>query len=56
MAFRVSVESISLMLPRSPAPGTFVRAGEPMIADSVVWAKLAALGEGAEMASKRLWS
>ena len=27
--------------------GTFVRAGEPMVADSVVWAKLNALSEGA---------
>jgi 5-methyltetrahydropteroyltriglutamate--homocysteine methyltransferase len=35
--------------------GTFVRAGEPMIADSVVWAKLRALSEGAAIASKRLW-
>ena len=35
--------------------GTFVRPGEPMVADSVVWAKLAALSEGAEIASKRLW-
>ena len=36
--------------------GTFVRAGEPMVADSVVWAKLKALHEGAEVASRRLWS
>ncbi|MPZ55086.1 MAG: epoxyalkane--coenzyme M transferase [Rhizobiales bacterium] len=35
--------------------GTFVRAGEPAIADSVVWSKLKALSEGAEIASKRLW-
>ena len=35
--------------------GTFVRAGEPMVADSVVWAKLRALSEGAAIASKRLW-
>jgi 5-methyltetrahydropteroyltriglutamate--homocysteine methyltransferase len=34
--------------------GTFVRAGEPMVADSIVWAKLKALSEGAEIASKRL--
>jgi len=35
--------------------GTFVRTGEPMIADSVVWAKLRALSEGAEIATRRLW-
>jgi 5-methyltetrahydropteroyltriglutamate--homocysteine methyltransferase len=35
--------------------GTSVRAGEPMVADSIVWAKLRALSEGAEIASKRLW-
>ena len=35
--------------------GTFVRPGEPMVADSIVWAKLRALSEGAEIASKRLW-
>jgi 5-methyltetrahydropteroyltriglutamate--homocysteine methyltransferase len=34
--------------------GTFVRAGEAMIADSVVWAKLRALSEGAAIASRRL--
>ncbi len=34
--------------------GTSVRS-EPMIADSIVWAKLAALAEGAAIASKRLW-
>ncbi|MFL6798932.1 MAG: epoxyalkane--coenzyme M transferase [Xanthobacteraceae bacterium] len=28
---------------------------EPMVADSIVWAKLAALSEGAAIASKRLW-
>jgi hypothetical protein len=28
---------------------------EPMVADSIVWAKLAALAEGAAIASKRLW-
>jgi 5-methyltetrahydropteroyltriglutamate--homocysteine methyltransferase len=33
--------------------GTFVRPGEPMVADSVVWAKLAALAEGAAFASKQ---
>jgi 5-methyltetrahydropteroyltriglutamate--homocysteine methyltransferase len=35
--------------------GTSVRR-DPMVADSIVWAKLRALGEGAEIASKRLWS
>jgi 5-methyltetrahydropteroyltriglutamate--homocysteine methyltransferase len=34
--------------------GTAVRR-EPMVADSIVWAKLAALSEGAKIASKRLW-
>ena len=34
--------------------GTAVRA-EPMVADSIVWAKLRALSEGAAMASKKLW-
>ncbi len=34
--------------------GTSVRR-DPMVADSIVWAKLRALGEGAEIASKRLW-
>ena len=34
--------------------GTSVRA-EPMVADSIVWAKLRALSEGAAIASKRLW-
>jgi 5-methyltetrahydropteroyltriglutamate--homocysteine methyltransferase len=34
--------------------GTAVRT-EPMVADSIVWAKLAALSEGAAIASKRLW-
>jgi 5-methyltetrahydropteroyltriglutamate--homocysteine methyltransferase len=34
--------------------GTSVRA-DPMVADSIVWAKLAALREGAAIASKRLW-
>src|SRR6202167_1748204 len=34
--------------------GTAVRA-EPMVADSIVWAKLAALSEGAAIASRRLW-
>jgi 5-methyltetrahydropteroyltriglutamate--homocysteine methyltransferase len=34
--------------------GTAVRA-EPMVADSVVWAKLAALSEGAAIASGKLW-
>ena len=33
--------------------GTF--AGSEMIAHSVVWAKLAALKEGAALATKRLW-
>jgi 5-methyltetrahydropteroyltriglutamate--homocysteine methyltransferase len=34
--------------------GTAVRA-EPMVADSIVWAKLRALSEGAAIASKKLW-
>jgi 5-methyltetrahydropteroyltriglutamate--homocysteine methyltransferase len=34
--------------------GTAVRR-EPMVADSIVWAKLAALSEGAAIATKRLW-
>jgi 5-methyltetrahydropteroyltriglutamate--homocysteine methyltransferase len=34
--------------------GTAVRR-EPMVADSIVWAKLAALSEGAKIASQRLW-
>ncbi|MET0851964.1 MAG: cobalamin-independent methionine synthase II family protein [Candidatus Rokuibacteriota bacterium] len=34
--------------------GTF--AGSDMVADSVVWAKLASLAEGAVLASRRLWS
>jgi 5-methyltetrahydropteroyltriglutamate--homocysteine methyltransferase len=34
--------------------GTSVRR-EPMVADSIVWAKLKALSEGAAIASKRLW-
>ena len=34
--------------------GTF--AGSEMCAESVVWAKLAALAEGAKLASRRLWS
>ncbi len=34
--------------------GTAVRA-EPTVADSIVWAKLRALSEGAAIASKRLW-
>jgi 5-methyltetrahydropteroyltriglutamate--homocysteine methyltransferase len=34
--------------------GTAVRA-EPLVADSIVWAKLLALSEGAAIASKRLW-
>ncbi|MGB7076521.1 MAG: hypothetical protein WBD53_04980 [Xanthobacteraceae bacterium] len=34
--------------------GTAVRA-EPTVADSIVWAKLRALAEGAAMASKALW-
>jgi 5-methyltetrahydropteroyltriglutamate--homocysteine methyltransferase len=34
--------------------GTAVRA-EPMIVDSIVWAKLRALSEGAAIASKNLW-
>jgi 5-methyltetrahydropteroyltriglutamate--homocysteine methyltransferase len=34
--------------------GTAVRA-EPTVADSIVWAKLAALSEGAAIASKKLW-
>jgi len=35
--------------------GTAVRA-EPTVADSIVWAKLAALSEGAAIASEKLWS
>jgi 5-methyltetrahydropteroyltriglutamate--homocysteine methyltransferase len=35
--------------------GTAVRA-EPTVADSIVWAKLRALSEGAAIASKKLWS
>ncbi len=35
--------------------GTAVRQ-ENMVADSIVWAKLRALAEGAEIASKQLWS
>jgi 5-methyltetrahydropteroyltriglutamate--homocysteine methyltransferase len=34
--------------------GTAVRR-EPLVADSIVWAKLRALSEGAAIASKRLW-
>ncbi len=34
--------------------GTAVRA-EPTVADSIVWAKLRALAEGAAIASKALW-
>jgi 5-methyltetrahydropteroyltriglutamate--homocysteine methyltransferase len=34
--------------------GTAVRA-EPMVVDSIVWAKLNALSEGAALASQRLW-
>jgi 5-methyltetrahydropteroyltriglutamate--homocysteine methyltransferase len=34
--------------------GTSVRR-DPMVADSIVWAKLAALSEGAAIASRRLW-
>ena len=34
--------------------GTAVRT-QPMVADSIVWAKLAALSEGAAIASKKLW-
>jgi 5-methyltetrahydropteroyltriglutamate--homocysteine methyltransferase len=34
--------------------GTAVRT-DPIVADSIVWAKLKALSEGAEFASKRLW-
>jgi 5-methyltetrahydropteroyltriglutamate--homocysteine methyltransferase len=34
--------------------GTSVRT-QPMVADSIVWAKLAALSEGAAIASKKLW-
>lgn len=35
--------------------GTSVGTAQPAVAPSVVWAKLAALGEGAERASKLLW-
>ncbi len=34
--------------------GTAVRT-EPAVADSIVWAKLRALSEGAAIASKQLW-
>ncbi len=34
--------------------GTAVRT-DPIVVDSIVWEKLKALGEGAEIASKRLW-
>jgi 5-methyltetrahydropteroyltriglutamate--homocysteine methyltransferase len=34
--------------------GTAVRS-DPMVADSIVWAKLRALAEGADIATKRLW-
>ena len=34
--------------------GTAVRA-DPMVADSIVWAKLKALAEGAAIATRRLW-
>jgi 5-methyltetrahydropteroyltriglutamate--homocysteine methyltransferase len=34
--------------------GTAVRT-DPMVADSIVWSKLRALSEGAEIASRRLW-
>ena len=34
--------------------GTAVRA-EPIVADSIVWAKLRALADGAAIASKQLW-
>ncbi|MBO0758578.1 MAG: epoxyalkane--coenzyme M transferase, partial [Bradyrhizobiaceae bacterium] len=34
--------------------GTAVRT-DPMVVDSIVWAKLAALAEGAKIASERLW-
>lgn len=34
--------------------GTFVKPGEPMVADSVVWAKLQSLARGAEIASGRV--
>ena len=34
--------------------GTAVRT-DPIVADSIVWAKLRALSEGAQIASKRLW-
>jgi 5-methyltetrahydropteroyltriglutamate--homocysteine methyltransferase len=35
--------------------GTFVGSGPPRVADSIVWAKLQALTDGAEIASGRLW-
>jgi 5-methyltetrahydropteroyltriglutamate--homocysteine methyltransferase len=34
--------------------GTAVRS-DPMVADSIVWAKLKALREGADIATQRLW-
>src|SRR6202008_318622 len=35
--------------------GTAVRS-DPIVADSIVWAKLKQLREGADIATKRLWS
>ena len=35
--------------------GTFVGSAPPLVADSIVWAKLQALADGAEIASGRLW-
>ncbi len=35
--------------------GTFVNGGPPMVAESIVWAKLKSLAEGAQIASKQLW-
>jgi len=35
--------------------GTFVGSAPPMVVDSIVWAKLHALADGAEIASGRLW-
>ena len=34
--------------------GTAVRT-DPIVADSIVWAKLRALSEGAQIATERLW-
>ena len=35
--------------------GTFVGSAPPIVADSIVWAKLQALADGAQIASGKLW-